>query len=337
MNRSNFSRRRFVRAGAAWSAAVAAPLWAPTAVQAQGAYPNRPIKVVIGTPPGNASDVTTRQIVEPMARLLGQPLVVDNKTGAHGMIAAAAVKSAPADGYTLLSSSSGPMSINPAVYKEKLTYDPLKDFVPVAPTMRGTLFLVCNNDLPVRNLKDMVAWVKERPGKVSFGSGGTGTTQHLSMEMLKKATGMEMTHVPYRGSPQALSDLMGGLIPFVFDTGANVLTQYRAGKVRILAVSSPQRDPILPDVPTVAEQGVPGYESRVWMGLFALAGTPADLVARLNEAASKAAATPEFEKFIATTGGNVWTASPADFRRAVAADIERWAVVVQAAGVKADG
>jgi len=316
--------------------ALAAASLAPALARADTAYPSRPIKVLIGTPPGDTADGWMRNLADGMARALGQPLIIENKPGAHGMIVGSAAKMAAPDGYTLLASTGGPMSINPSVYKDKLTYDPLKDFVPIAPVLRGSLFLYCNNDVPVRNLKDMVAWVKERAGKVSYGSGGTGTTQHLSMEMLKKATGMDMTHVPYRGSPMVLQDVIGGQIPFAFDAGGSLLPQARSGKVRVIAATGTARDPALPEVPTLIEQGVPGFEARVWMGLFAPAGTPPDVVAKLHEAVMKAAGTPEFNAKLAMAASVPWLGSGEDLRNFLVADIQRWSVIVQQAGVKAD-
>jgi tripartite-type tricarboxylate transporter receptor subunit TctC len=327
------SRRGFLRHG--FLAAASAGLL-PGLARADAGYPSRPIKVLIGTPPGDTADGWVRGLADPMSRLLGQPLIIENKPGAHGMIVGSAAKAAAPDGYTLLVSTGGPMSINPSVYKDKLTYDPLKDFVPIAPVLQGSLYLYCNNDVPVKNVKEMVAWVKSRGGKVSYGSGGTGTTQHLSMEMLKKATGMEMTHVPYRGSPMVLQDVIGGQIPFAFDAGGSLLPQARAGKVRVLAVTSAGRDPALPEIPTLIEQGYPGLEARVWMGFFAPAGTPPDVLAKVNEAVLKAAGTPEFNAKLASVGSVPWLGSGDDLRKFLAADIQRWSVIVQQAGVRAD-
>jgi len=326
------SRRGFLRHGIAAAASGLLPAFA----RADAPYPNRPVKVLIGTPPGDPADGWTRGLADSMARVLGQPLIIENKPGAHGMIVGSAAKAAPADGYTLLVSTGGPMAINPSVYKDKLSYDPLKDFVPIAPVLQGSLYLYCNNDVPVKNVKEMVAWVKGRGGKVSYGSGGTGTTQHLAMEMLKKATGMEMTHVPYRGSPMVLQDVIGGQIPFAFDAGGSLLPQARAGKVRVIAVTSAARDSALPEIPTLIEQGYPGLEARVWMGFFAPVGTPPEVLAKVNEAVLKAAGTPEFSAKLASVGSTPWLGSGEDLRKFLAADIQRWSVIVQQAGVKAD-
>ena len=306
----------------------------PELSHSQASYPGRPIRILIGTPPGDTADAWIRQFAQGMSSLLGQPIIIENKPGAHGMIVGSAAKIAANDGYTLLASTGGPMSINPSVYKERLTYDPVKDFVPIAPLVRGQLFLYANNDVPVRNLKEMVAYVKERRGKVSYGSGGTGTTQHLAMELLKKATGMEMTHVPYRGSPMVLQDVIGGQIPFAFDAGGSLLPQVRSGRVRLLGVTGTQRYASLPEVPTLDEQGVTNFDARVWMGLFAPIGTPPDIVARLHDVASKVAGTPELASKLAATGAEPWLGSSDDLRRFLAGDIARWAVIVKQAGVQ---
>ncbi|MDB5947476.1 MAG: hypothetical protein JWQ33_2502 [Ramlibacter sp.] len=324
------ARRSVLHAGIALAAASLYPALS----SAQAAYPGRPVRILIGTPPGDTADAWTRMLAQGMSVQLGQPIIVENKPGAHGMIVANTAKAAPPDGYTLLVSTGGPMSINPALYREKLSYDPVKDFVAVAPVIQGPLFLYVNKDVPVTNLKEMVAYVKERPGRISYGSGGTGTTQHLSMELLKRAAGMEMTHVPYRGSPMVLQDVMGGQIPFAFDAGASLLPQARAGKVRLLGVTSSQRYASMPEVPTLAEQGIANFDTRVWMGLFAPAGTPPDVVARLNDVVSRVAATPDFAAKLAATASEPWIGSSEDLRKFLAADIARWTLIVRQAGVQ---
>jgi tripartite-type tricarboxylate transporter receptor subunit TctC len=327
------ARRSLLRAGLAL--ASTASLY-PGLSFGQGAYPSRPIRVLIGTPPGDTADGWTRLLTQGMPALLGQSIIVDNRPGAHGMIVGGLAKNAAPDGYTLLVSTGGPMSINPGLYKEKLSYDPVKDFVPIAPVLRGPLFLYANNDVPVKNLKEMIAYVKERPGKISYGSGGTGTTQHLSMELLKRAAGIEMTHVPYRGSPMVLQDVIGGQIPFAFDAGGSLLPQVRNGKVRLLGVTSTQRFAAMPDVQTLAEQGLTNFETRVWMGLFAPAGTPPDVVARLNEVVTKVASTPEFAARLAPIAAEPWIGSSDDLRKFVVADIAKWTAVIKQAGVQAE-
>jgi tripartite-type tricarboxylate transporter receptor subunit TctC len=329
----DFERRLVLRAGAA--IASSAMLY-PALSFGQSAYPNRPIRILIGTPPGDTADGWTRNLVQGLSPLLGQPMIVDNKPGAHGMIVGQLAKQAAPDGYTLLVSTGGPMSINPGLYKEKLSYDPLKDFVPICPVLRGPLFLYANNDTKVTNLKEMVAYVKARPGKVSYGSGGTGTTQHLSMELLKRATGMEMTHVPYRGSPMVLQDVMGGQIPFAFDAGGSLLPQVRAGKVRLLAVTGNQRYAGTPEVPTLGEQGVPNFDPRVWMGLFAPAGTPPEVITRVGEAVVKVAGTPEYAAKLAAVASEPWLGTSDDLRKFMVADIANWTQIIKEAGVQVD-
>ena len=324
------ARRVALRAGLGLGVALAA---LPRAVFGQ-TYPSRPVRILIGTPAGDSADAIARQLAMRLSVLLGQPFFIENKPGAHGFIVAAAAKSAERDGSTLLVSSGGQIAINPALYGKKLPYDPLKDFEPIVPIMRGPLFLYVDAKLPIHDVKEWIAWVKARPGTVSYGSGGSGTTQHLSMEMLKRAVGLEMTHVPYRGSPMVLQDVMGGQIPFAFDAAASILAQARAGRIRVIALTGTQRSSIMPDVPTLAEQGVAGIDARVWVGLFALAGTPPAALQRLNETANRIIKEPEFIEFLRATGGEPGGGSADEFRRFIAADIARWTVVVRESGVQ---
>jgi len=330
-DRSHLPRRQFLRA--ALGLAAVGPI-VPATAWAQADYPRHPIRILIGTPPGDTVDGWTRQLVVGLGASLGQPVIVENKPGAHGMIVGNAAKVADKDGYTLLVSTGGPMSINPSVYGSKLTYDPLKDFAAIGHFTKGALYLYCNNDLPVTNLKEMVAYVKARPGKISYGSGGTGTTQHLSMEILKKATGMDMVHVPYKGSPMVLQDVIGGQIPFAFDAGGSLLPQVRSGKVRVLAVSTATRSSLTPDIPTLVEQGVPGFDTRVWAGLFAPAGTPEAIIARLNKDLNQAIQAPKFVELLRVGAAEPWSGSAGDMSEFLKTDIERWRVVVREANVK---
>ena len=330
------SDRKLSRRGLLHSGVVLASssLLAATNVQAQGTFPSRPIKVIIGTPPGDTADGWIRILAEMMARSLGQPVVVENKPGAHWVIAAGLAKAAAPDGYTLLAGTGGPMAVNPALYRGKLSYDPQKDFTPIAPVLSGALFLYCRQDLPVQNLRDMIAWVKERPGLVSYGSGGTGTTQHLSMELLKAATGLQMTHVPYRGSPMVLTDVIGGQIPFAFDAGGSLLPHVKAGRVRVIGVTGTQRDPSLPDAPTLAEQGVSGINSRVWMGMFAPANTPSEIVARLGDVINRVATTQEFASRLTASASVPWIGRSNDLRQFLVSDTEAWSRVVEQGNIK---
>jgi tripartite-type tricarboxylate transporter receptor subunit TctC len=320
-----------LRAGIGVGVAIAA--W-PRLAFSEATYPTRPVRVLIGTPAGDSADAIARKLAGRLSTLLGQTFYVENKPGAHGFIVTAAVKNAEHDGSTLLVSTGGQIAINPALYGAKLPYDPVKDFEPVVPIMRGALCLYVDARLPIHDLKDWTAWVKARPGAVSYGSGGSGTTQHLTMEMLKKATGLQMTHVPYRGSPMVLQDVLGGQIPFAFDAAASILSQVRAGKIRVIAVTGTQRSNIMPDVPTLAEQGVKGIDARVWVGLFAPAGTPPAVIQRLNQVSNAVIREADFVEFLRGVGGEPAGGSAEDFKRFIAADIARWTVVVREAGVQ---
>jgi len=260
---------------------------------------------------------------------------VDNKPGAHGFIVSEAVKNAPKDGYTLLISSVGQMAINPSLYK-KLPYDPVKDFTPVVQINDGFLYLAVNNKLPVKNLREFIAFAKERAGKLNYGSGGSGTTQHLTMELLKKKTGISISHVPYRGSPLVLQDLIGGSIDCAFDAGASILPQARQGKVRLIGVTSPARLPSSPDVPTFVEQGLSGFESRVWSGLFAPTGTPIEVVQRLNKEINEMLREASFVDFIHRSGGEPAGGTAEAFAAVLSSEIAKWAPVVRSSGAQVD-
>ena len=329
MKGSHLSRRAFVRAAAAVSA-IGAP-----ALAFSQSWPARPIRIYTGTPAGDSTDASARQIAQRLSNVLGQAVVVENKPGAHGFIVGETVKNAPKDGYSLLMSSGGQMAINPSLYR-KMPYDPVKDFVPIVQINNGFLYLAVSNGSPVKSLKEFIAYVKERPGKLSYGSGGSGTTQHLTMELLKKRTGMFITHIPYRGSPLVLQDLIGGTIDAAFDAGASILPQARSGKVRLLGVTSPARLNSTPDLPTFAEQGLPGFESRVWSGLFAPAGTPPAVVQRVNEALNQILREPDFIEFVRKSGGEPAGGSSEAFGKFLVAEIAKWAPVVRESGAQVD-
>ena len=313
----------------------AAPAHAQSASPASPAYPAKAVRIIIGTPPGDSADASARSLAAQLARETGQPFFVDNKPGAHGIIASEAAKNAAPDGYTLLLSTGGPMAINPSLYK-KLPYDPLKSFEPVVPLSTGPLYLVVNNDLPVKNLKDLVAYAKAHPGKMSYGSGGSGTTQHLAMETLKKSMGLDILHVPYKGSPAVLQDLIGGQIQLAFDAGASILPQIRNGKVRLIGVASDARSPLTPDMPTLTEQGVPAFRAVVWSGLFVPAGTPSTAVAKLNTLVNQALRDPAFAAQMRAQGGEPAGGGSAEFRSFLQAEISRWAKAVADSGATID-
>jgi tripartite-type tricarboxylate transporter receptor subunit TctC len=315
--------------------ALLAALSATPPAHAQADYPAKSVRIIIGTPPGDSADANARSLATQLARQTGQPFFVDNKPGAHGIIAAESAKNAAPDGYTLLLSTGGPMAINPSLYK-KLPYAPLKSFEPVVPLSTGPLYLVVNNELPVKNLKELVAYAKARPGKMSYGSGGSGTTQHLAMETLKKSMGLDILHVPYKGSPAVLQDLIGGQIQLAFDAGASILPQIRNGKVRLIGVASDARSPLTPDMPTLTEQGVPAFRAVVWSGLFVPAGTPAPVIARLNALVNQALRDPAFAAQMRAQGGEPAGGGSAEFRIFLEAEIGRWAKAVADSGATID-
>lgn len=315
--------------------AMLAALWSAAPVHAQRDYPAKAVRIIIGTPPGDSADASARSLAAQLARETGQPFFVDNRPGAHGIIASEAAKNAAPDGYTLLLSTGGPMAINPSLYK-KLPYDPLKSFEPVVPLSTGPLYLVVNNDLPVKNLKDLVAYAKAHPGKMSYGSGGSGTTQHLAMETLKKSMGLDILHVPYKGSPAVLQDLIGGQIQLAFDAGASILPQIRNGKVRLIGVASDARSPLTPDMPTLTEQGVPAFRAVVWSGLFVPAGTPSTAIAKLNTLVNQALRDPAFAAQMRAQGGEPAGGGSAEFRGFLQAEISRWGKAVADSGATID-
>jgi tripartite-type tricarboxylate transporter receptor subunit TctC len=268
-------------------------------------YPDRPVRLVVGFPAGQATDIVARRIAQKMSEDLKQNVFVDNRPGAGGAISHQAVKTAVPDGYTLLMGSTATLAINPTLYR-KLPYDPLKDFEPIATMTAGPLFLFAPPSTPVNNLQEMIAYVKAQPGKVSYGSPGNGTTAHIAMEMLKKAAGgIEMLHVPYKGAPAMITDVIGGQVQFAFDAAASVVPHAKAGRVKLLGVTSLQRSDALPDVPTLAEQGLAGFEAMTWAGMLAPKGTPAAIVDKLNGAVNKALKDPDVATSIGTTGSSV--------------------------------
>ena len=316
-------------------ASIVLVLSAPTIIQAQDSYPAKPVRIIIGTPPGDSADAGARALATKLGSLTGQAFIVDNKPGAHGIIAAEAVKNAAPDGYTLLLSTGGPMAINPSLYK-KLPYDTLKSFAPIAPLSTGALYLVVSNTLKVSNLKELVAYAKTHPGQLSYGSGGSGTTQHLAMETLKKSLGMNIVHVPYKGSPAVLQDLIGGQIQLAFDAGASILPQIRNGRVRLIGVASDTRSPVTPETPTLTEQGAPAFRAVVWSGVFTPSGTPPGVQLRLNELVNQALRDPAYADQIRKGGGEPAGGGSAEFRSFIAAEIDRWSRAVADSGATID-
>ncbi len=321
----NIARRTLLAAALALASSFAT---------AQG-YPSKPIRLICPFPPGGAVDIASRAIAAEMTKTLGQPVNVDNRPGAGGNIGGVeAVRSAP-DGYTMFMSTSGIQAINPLLYS-KMGFDPNKDLAPVAALVSLSNVLVVNPAVKVNSVADLIALAKAEPGKHTYASSGNGTSIHMSGEMFKHLTGVNIVHIPYKGSAPAVTDLLGGQVEMMFDNIPSALPHIKAGKLRAIATTGAKRDPALPDLPTIAEAGVRGYESGVWFGLTVPAGTPTDIVARLNDAAVKGTKSPEFVKRMSELGYVMLGTSPEEMARMNQAEIVRWTPIVKASGAKVD-
>jgi tripartite-type tricarboxylate transporter receptor subunit TctC len=321
---------RAALAAASLSLAAAAAL----PVHAQPSrWPDRPVRLVVASPPGDGADQMARVVGQKLQELLGQPFVVDNKVGAGGIVGTMAAKNSPADGYHFFVGTAGTHGINPAVY-EKLPYDPVADFEPVMLVNRLPNVCVVNAGVAAKTLAEFVALVKQSPGKHTFASGGNGTSAHLTGEYLKQATGMDLLHIPYKGASAALQGVVGGQVDLFCGNLPPALTQIKAGRVRALAVTSPARSALLPEVPTVAESGHAGFESVSWFGIFALKGTPPEAVQKLHAALAEALKTPFVRDKLAEQGTEAAGGTPDDFRRFIAADIQRWTKVARAVNLR---
>ncbi len=311
--------------------ALAAPAFG---AQAQS-YPNKPIRLVCPFPPGGAVDIASRATAHTLSQLLGQPVTVDNRPGAGGNIGAEiTAKSAP-DGYTLLMTTSGIMGINPALYS-KIPFDSIKDFAPVSMLVSLNNVLVLNPSVPAKSVQEVIALAKAQPGKLTYASSGNGTSIHLSGELFKSMTGADMLHIPYKGSSPAVTDLLAGQVNMMFDNIPSSLPHIKAGKLRALAVTGSKRSQLLPDLPTIAEAGVAGYDSYVWFGIVAPAGTPPEIIAKLNAALVKTAATPEFRDRLTSQGYEVMSSTPEQMAASIRGEIDKWGKVVKASGAKVD-
>ncbi|MBC7728066.1 MAG: tripartite tricarboxylate transporter substrate binding protein [Microbacteriaceae bacterium] len=298
---------------------------------AQG-FPTKPIRLVVTFPAAGAPDLLARLFADKAQ--FGQPVVIDNVPGAGGNIGADKVAKAPADGYTLVMGTVGTHSINGAVYS-KMSYDMVKDFTPVAHVASAPNLLVVTNDLPVKNVAELIAYMKAHPNKLSFGSPGIGTSVHVSGELFKTMTGTTMQHVPYKGRQFAIPDLVGGQIQVMFDNMPSALPMAKDGKIRALAQTTAKRSPAAPDVPTVAET-VPGFEATTWFAVFAPAGTPREVVARINAEIVRVFKLPEVADKLKVLGLEPWISTPEELGKYQAAEIVKWAKVVKDSGAKAD-
>ncbi len=296
------------------------------------AYPNKPIRLVVTFPPGGAPDILARLFADKAQ--LGQNVIVDNKAGAGGNIGAESVAKSPADGYTLVMGTVGTHSINGALYS-KMPYDMVKDFTPVAHVASAPNLLVVNNDLPVKNVAELITYMKANPNKLSFGSPGIGTSVHVSGELFKSLTGTNMQHVPYKGRQFAIPDLVGGQIQVMFDNMPSALPMAKEGKIRALAQTTAKRSAAAPDVPTVAET-VPGFEATTWFAVFAPAGTPRDIVMKINAEMQRVYKLPDVADKMKSLGLDAWISSPEELAKYQASEITKWAKVVKDSGAKAD-
>ncbi|OZI76425.1 Bug family tripartite tricarboxylate transporter substrate binding protein [Bordetella genomosp. 2] len=306
-----------------------------SASPAHAVYPAKPIRLVVGFPPGQATDIVARVLARQLQGALGQPAIVDNKAGAAGIIGAEAVAKAPADGYTLLVSSGGPMAINPSLYSN-LSYDPLRDFEPVSLLAIVPQFLAVNVDVPAQNAADLVKLAKAAPDTLNYASTGNGVTGHLSMELFKQAQGIRMTHVPYKGSAAAVTDLMAGRVSAMFDTGPALLPHMRSGKLRILAVATTRRSSAAPDVPTIAEAGLGNLDTPSWVGVLAPKGTPREVIDTLHKALATWLDTPEVKNQLTAIGAEPAVMNDAEFSTYLRAEIDKWAVAVKLSGARVD-
>ena len=298
---------------------------------AQG-FPTKPIRLVVTFPAAGAPDILARLFADKAQ--FGQPVVIDNVPGAGGNIGADKVAKAPADGYTLVMGTVGTHSINGAIYS-KMSYDMVKDFTPVAHVASAPNLLVVTNDLPVKTVAELIAYMKANPNKLSFGSPGIGTSVHVSGELFKTMTGTTMQHVPYKGRQFAIPDLVGGQIQVMFDNMPSALPMAKDGKIRALAQTTAKRSPAAPDVPTVAET-VPGFEATTWFAVFAPAGTPKEVVARINAEMVRVFKLPEVADKLKALGLEPWISTPEELAKYQAAEIVKWAKVVKDSGAKAD-
>jgi tripartite-type tricarboxylate transporter receptor subunit TctC len=298
-------------------------------------YPSKPVRLIVPFPPGSTPDIVGRTLGQRLAEAWGQPIVVDNKTGAGGNIGTAEAAHAPRDGYTLLIGINGPIAVNQALYKA-LPYNPAKDLMPLSLLAAAPQILAVHPSVPAGNLKELVEYARANPDKLSYGSVGAGSASHLTMELLKSQAGISLTHVPYRGFPPVVQDLLSGQIQASFAIVPAVLPQIRAGKLKALALTSAKRSALAPEIPTVAEQGFPAFDATAWIGLLGPAGIPAEAAARIAADAQKAMRLPEVKQQLGNQGFEVIGSSPQEFEAFIRSEREKWTKVVRETGAKAE-
>jgi tripartite-type tricarboxylate transporter receptor subunit TctC len=315
--------------GAALALALAtAPTWAQN-------FPTKPIRFLVGFAPGGSTDIVARLIAQKLTESLGQQVVVDNRTGAGGIIAAEVLAKSPPDGHTILACTTGNFAILPYLYKT-LPYNADKDLVQVTQTGSLPYIIVVHPSLPVKNVREFIAFAKAHPGQVNYASSGIGSASHLSPELFKSVAGINIVHVPYKGTGQALGDLMGGQVVMMFDQPVSTLPHVRAGKLRVLAITSSKRFPTLPDIPTVAESGLPGFEAISWAGVCAPGGTPKDIVNRLQGEVARALKLPDISERLLRDGIEPIGSTPEQFQAHIEREKIKWSKVVRDSGARAD-
>ncbi len=325
------------RAAAAASAtlAVLSSFVVPGSAAAQDRYPSKPVRIIVPFPAAGVTDLAARQVAQRLSETWSQPVVVDNRPGAGGTIGSEAGARAAPDGYTLTMGSVSTHAIAPSLYA-KPGYDPLKDFAGITEIAQTPNVLVVNAALPVKTLKDLVALAKQRPAELTYGSNGNGTNNHLAGEMLQAVTGIRLQHVPYKGSAFATNDLLGGHISMMFDVVLTALPMVKAGKLRALAVAAPVRSPVLPDVPTAAEVGLGAFEAVVWLGLWAPAAVPQDILGKVHSDTVAVLRQPRVREFFLSQGAQVVGSTPAQFTERIRSETARWKKVIDGAKVRVE-
>ena len=301
------------------------------AAVAQDTYPNRPVRILVGFSPGGSNDIVARLIAPKLAETLGKQVLIDNRPGAGGNIAADTMLKAPADGHTLMICTTGMLSIQP--YLQKMSYDPQTDIIPVSLIANTPYVALVNASLPIHDVKELIAYAKANPGKLNYASSGNGTAGHLAGEMLKLRTGIDIVHVPYKGTGQAMADLLGGQVSLIFDQPISSLQYAKSGKLRVLGVAATRRLDGLPDVPTFAEAGVTAFDPVAWTGLCAAKGTPAPIIARLQKEVQQVLRQPEIAQRLKQDGMEVVGSTPEKFREFLVTDKRKWSEVIKAANV----
>jgi len=307
----------------------------PAVAQAQAAYPSKTITIIVPFAAGGTTDILARIVAQYMGTELGESVIVDNKAGAGGNIGGQVAAKAPADGHTLFMGTVGTHAINASLYN-KMPFDPIKDLAPITRVAMVPNLLVANPSQPFKTVKEMIAYAKANPGKLNFGSSGNGSSIHLSGELFKSMAKVEMQHVPYKGSAPAVSDLLGGQIAIMFDNMPSAYPHVKAGKLRALAVTTANRSPQLPNVPTIAEAGVPGYQATSWFGMYAPAGTPPEVLAKLNTTLVKVLANAEVKKKLAEQGAEPYSEKPEQFAAFIQKESVKWGKVVKDSGASVD-